>query len=222
MSLVGVAEAAEELRVSPRRVRQMLADGDLLGERVGRAWVIERRALDQVMGRLPPVGRPWRAEAAWAFLELAAGRDIDLSAVDRLRIRRRVDEGVEVNLGRLRARANERRLYAHPSVLEPLQALPGFVGSGVSAAQGYAVDLIARDEAEGYIRASEIDRVIERFALDESSDRPNVILRVVDDHAWPFEVGQSLASEIVVAVDLIESDNERSRRAGFALLEGWS
>ena len=68
MSMLGVAEAAVELAVSPRRVRQMLADGVLAGERVGRAWVIDANDLRQVGHRRPEVGRPWSPASAWAVL----------------------------------------------------------------------------------------------------------------------------------------------------------
>ena len=54
--MLGVAEAAEELGVSARRVRQMLADGVLDGERVGRAWIIDREQLRRVAGLRPEVG----------------------------------------------------------------------------------------------------------------------------------------------------------------------
>lgn len=220
MSVMGVVEVAEELGVSSRRVRQMLAEGDLRGERVGRAWIVERGALDQALANRPEVGRPWRASAAWAFLALAQGRDVELSAVDRLRIQRRVDDGAEVNLGRLRARSGERMFYAHPSALERILQQPGLVRSGISAVDAHSIDLVAPEAAEGYVRHSDVGGLIERFALDESSDRPNVILRIVDDDVWPFDAGQSVAPAVVVAVDLLESTNERSRRAGRILLDG--
>lgn len=219
MSVMGVAEVAEELGVSPRRVRQMLAEGGLRGERVGRAWVVERHALERVAARRPEVGRPWRAEAAWAFLALAGGGEIDVSPVDRVRLRRRLEEGLMANLGRLRVRADERRVYAHPSVLQSILQSPSFVRSGVSTAADYSIDLIAQDGAEGYVRSSEVGGVVQRFALDGASDRPNLILRVVDDDVWPFDAGERVAPALVAAVDLLEADDERSRRSGAALLE---
>jgi len=68
MSMLGVAEAAAELGVSPRRVRPMLADGVLAGERVGRAWVIDFNDLEHVEHHRPEVGRPWSPASAWAVL----------------------------------------------------------------------------------------------------------------------------------------------------------
>lgn len=218
MTVIGVNRAAEELGVSSRRVRQMLADGDLQGERVGRAWVIERPAIEDLMNRRPEVGRPWRAEAAWALLALANGQEIDVSPVDRNRIQRRLDDGVEAHVGRLRVRAAERRLYAHPSVLDSILSSARVVRSGVSAGVEYSIDLISNGEAEGYVRLSDLDGLIEQFAVDESSDRPNLLLRVVDDNIWPFNDSHSVAPRVVVAVDLMGSSDERSRRAGRELL----
>ena len=218
MSVLGVAEAAAELGVSERRVRQMLGDGQLRGQHVGRAWIIERHALEEVRENRPEVGRPWHAQKAWAFLLLAEGRDVALSAVDRSRVSRRVEAGVEQNLGRLRARAQKHSFYAHPSVLEQLIRHPDIVRSGISAIDEYSIDLIAQQVVEGYIRQSDVGGLIEQVALDESSDRPNVILRVVRDDAWPFDAHQAVAPKVVVAVDLLDANDERSQRAGRALL----
>jgi len=72
MSLLGVDDAAEELAVSPRRVRQLLASGQLPEQRVGRSWAIDRADIRQL--RRSGAGRPWSAASAWAALHLAAGR----------------------------------------------------------------------------------------------------------------------------------------------------
>ncbi|MEZ5228658.1 MAG: hypothetical protein R2710_18910 [Acidimicrobiales bacterium] len=71
--------------------------------------------------------------------------------------------------------------------------------------------------AEGYVRAGEIDRLVKQFGLDEQAARPNVLLRMVEDDAWPFESDQRYAARSVVGVDLLESAR-RSRRAGAELL----
>jgi hypothetical protein len=59
--------------------------------------------------------------------------------------------------------------------------------------------------------------VVQRYALEEDPERPNLLLRVVDDDVWPFEAGTNIAPRPVVAVDLLESDDDRSRRAGLEL-----
>jgi excisionase family DNA binding protein len=216
---MGVSDVAEELAVSSRRVRQMLADGVLRGDHVGRAWVVDRASVHEAQRRQFSVGRPWNARSAWAVLALASGDEPELPAVERLRARRRLEEGLEAVVAKLGVRADERRFYAHPSVLARLVVVPGFVRSGASAVDDYRVDLAPGEAVEGYVPASAIEGIVGRFALDPDPDRPNVFLRVVDDAVWPFRFDQVVAPLPVVAIDLLESSDERSRRAGSALLE---
>ena len=215
--MLGVAEAAAELGVSERRVRQMLADGVLDGERIGRAWVIDAGQLRSAGPLRPKVGRPWSAASAWALLALADGKDPELSPVERSRAKKRLAGGLERAVGRLAARAELRRFYAHPSVLDRLAQAPKIVRSGASAAVEHKVDLLAQDGFDGYVRASDLGSLVSHFALDGDAERPNVVLRVVDDAVWPFGKEQRAADRAVVAVDLLESDDARSRRSGAEL-----
>jgi excisionase family DNA binding protein len=218
MSMLGVAEAAAELGVSPRRVRQMLADGVLDGERVGRAWVIGSDQLRQAGHRRPEVGRPWSSASAWAVLALADGGKPVLSPVERSRARKRLAEGLDSVARRLGSRADRRSFYAHPSVLDRLADVPGVVRAGASAAPVHGADLVVGEGFEGYVRAGELDGLVSQFGLDGQAARPNVLLRVVDDAVWPFQPGQESAGRAVVAMDLLESDEPRTQRAGAELL----
>ncbi|MCP4227900.1 MAG: helix-turn-helix domain-containing protein [Actinomycetia bacterium] len=219
MSVLGVAEAAAELRVSPRRVRQMLADGGLVGERVGRVWVIEPEQLRRVERHRPAVGRPWSPVSAWAVLALAGGEDPDLSPVERSRARKRLAQGLEGVVGRLASRADRRWFYGHPGVFDRLADDREVVRAGISAVVDHEVDLVVGDGFEGYVMASNLAEGVERFGLDGRAVRPNVLLRVVDDAVWPFQPGQASAGRAVVAVDLLESEEPRSRRLGADLLD---
>ena len=160
MSVVGVAEAAAELGVSERRVRQMLADGVLAGDRVGRTWVIEPEQLRRIEHRRPEVGRPWSPASAWAVLALADGGDPDLSPVERSRARKRLAQGLDGVAGRLAARAELRQFYAHPSVLDRLAEAPTVVRGGISAVAEHGADLVAVDGFEGYVRAGDLDKLV--------------------------------------------------------------
>ena len=73
---------------------------------------------------------------------------------------------------------------------------------------------MASDFLEAYVPAARIAAIINRYGLDPDAERPNVILRIVDEAVWPFAPGMDVASRSVVAVDLLEADDERSRRAG--------
>lgn len=218
MDVVGVVEAAEYLEVSPRRVRRMLADGLLAGRQIGRVWAIERRALESLRRHRGPVGRPWRASSAWAVLAIANGDGADLSPMDRSRARRRLaEQGLAGLAARLGARAQMRRFYGHPSVLEPLAAEPDVVRSGVSAAANHGADIVAPDFLEAYVPEARIAAIANQYGLDPDSERPNIILRIVDEAVWSFTPEMDVASRSIVAVDLLEADDERSRRAGAEL-----
>ena len=216
---MSVSEVAGELAVSPRRVRQMLADGLLRGEQVGRSWIVDRESVREAQLREFPVGRPWSDRSAWGLLLLAAGEEPELSPVGMSRARRRLSQGLEAWVDKLRSRAEEHRFYAHPSILEQLAGHAALVRSGVSAVDDYRVDLVSGEAVEGYLTASALEGVVDQFAMDADSDRPNVVLRVVDDSVWPFASDQKVAPLPVVAIDLLESPDERSRRAGRILLE---
>jgi excisionase family DNA binding protein len=217
MNVLSVALAAAELDVSPRRVRQLLESGQLPGQQLGRSWVIDRSDIDQL--RRSGAGRPWNASSAWAVLALAAGHEPDLSPVERSRARRRLaDHGLAGLVVQLRSRAQLHQLYAHPSVLDRIAQDSRVVRGGVSGGAEHQVDVIAQDAAEVYVCASRKANLVDSYALDENADRPNVILRVVDDEAWPFGEDVQVAPWPVVAVDLLDADDERSRRAGLELI----
>jgi len=216
MSILGVSESAERLGLSERRVRQLLSDGALAGERVGRVWVIRRDRLDRFARQRSGAGRPWSPKSAWAVLLLAEGRAVGLSPVDRSRAAKRLAEGLERVVGKLASRCERRCFNAHPGVMGRLSA--GIVAGGVSAASRHGAGLVAGEAVEGYVRAGEIRPLVARFGLDGQAERPNLLLRVVADDVWPFDPGQAHAGRLVVAVDLIENDDERAQRAGAWLL----
>lgn len=218
MEPIGLAEAAQELGVSVRRVHQLIGSDRLRGRRIGRSWVLDRVDVEQLARRRPPPGRPWKPASAWAVLALANGDELRASAVDRSRAAHRLQHGLELLAGRLSSRARDCRFYAHPAVLAEIAAHTEAVACGVSALSAHDVDLVVGDQAEAYVRDSALADVVSRFALDPDSDRPNVRLRVVDDDDWPFDADQRIAPAPVVAVDLLDSDDERSRRAARELL----
>lgn len=219
MSVVSVVDAAEALEVSPRRVRQLIADGHLGANRVGRSWVIERSDLDRLV--VGVTGRPWSPASAWAVLRLAAGGDLSgLSPLERSRARRRLAEhGLDGLVDRLRSRSERREMYAHPSAVQRIERDGEIVRGGVSALSDHDVDLIVADRAEVYVAASDVDDLVDRHALEPDADRPNVVVHIVDEDVWPFGNADRVAPWPVVAVDLIDASDERSRRAGQELIE---
>jgi hypothetical protein len=140
--------------------------------------------------------------------------------VERSRARKRLAQHGLVGLvGRLRSRADLERFYVHPSALDRLVREAGVVRGGVSAASEHAAGLIAGDLVEAYVPRRRLAALVKRYAMEADAERPNVLLRVVDDDAWPFAGDAEVAPWPVVAVDLLEADDERSKRAGRELIE---
>ena len=116
MKPLSVAAVAERLAVSPRRVRQLLSVGEVVGERLGRDWVIDGDRIERHASSRRPVGRPWNPESAWAILALANGDKPAGSPVEKSRARRRlVGQGLVGLADRLQARSESRRLLRPPS-----------------------------------------------------------------------------------------------------------
>lgn len=63
MELVGVTLAADELNLSPNRVRQLIKLGRLPAQKLGREYAITRADLEAFKHIDRPVGRPPKAAA---------------------------------------------------------------------------------------------------------------------------------------------------------------
>lgn len=218
MALVGVQTAAKRLGVSPRRVRQMIADKKLPARRVGRAWAIDERDIKPSARR--PAHRPWKPASAWAVLAAAEGSSPPhpMAAHDRHRARKRAAEGLPAIAGQLSERAERRSFYAHPADLPRILSSAGAVRAGASAAADHGIDLVGGGPDEVYVSESALARIAASHHIEERSERPNLIMRVIADADWPFPDGAQAAPLAVAAVDLLESDDERARRAAAEIL----
>lgn len=70
-----VQEAAELLGVKPVRVRQLLAYGELKGEKVGRSWNIRGHDIEKWNAQRRPVGRP-RGSVSYKLDQLGRRRRV--------------------------------------------------------------------------------------------------------------------------------------------------
>ena len=218
MAVVGVSEAARRLGVTPRRVRQMIADRKLPARRVGRVWAISERDLRSVSRR--PAHRPWKPASAWAVLAAAEGTvPPSLSAYERHRARQRLKEGLPNIVTLLAERAHRRTFYVHPSDVDRILNTAGVVRTAASAAAEHDIDLIGPGPEEVYVSESTLAQIAASCHMEERPERPNLVMRVVADPHWPFAEDAAVAPAAVAAVDLLESDNDRARRAGSRLLE---
>ena len=221
---VPVRDAAARLRVTPSRVRAMIRANILDAEKVGDRWLVDPSGLDRRSLAKAPAGRALKASNAWAVLLLASGAD-DRSAswLKRLspwalfRIRSRLKrEGIRSLAPRLRGRATVYRFRAHPSDLAGIAQEPGIVRAGASVASDYHIDISDPGTIEAYVSEKQVPQLKKKYFLELSST-PNVILHVVDG-PWPFLPSAKVVPVAVAALDLIESGEERSHRAGEELL----
>ena len=215
---IQVSEAANDLGLSQQRVRALLAAGSLDGQKIAGRWFVYPESINRVRLHRNVRGRQLSYNNAWGFLLAASGQTPDwLSPWDRSRLQDRLTSDWQRWIPRLRNRARVFRVRVHPGSLKKIHSDRRLVLSGASAAMGNDVDVIERSEVEAYIRERDFSTLVGDYKL-EYSPRANMILHVVNGE-WPFGEAQREAPPAVVAVDLIESDNARSKRAGRALLK---
>jgi excisionase family DNA binding protein len=210
-----VAEAARALGVSDRRIRAIIRAGALAAQHVGGRWLIRRADVEQRARRGNRPGRPLGERNAWALVARLSGAEWpELSPWDRSRLKQRLAKRSLLSLAdRLRDRAELHLFRGDERVLERLLADSDIVLSGVNAAAAYGVDIRAPGVVEGYIDRDRLRDLVYRYALRpaESAD-VNVVLRAVD--ASVPRARHGVAPVAAVALDLLESSDDRSRRAG--------
>ncbi|MFS8102232.1 helix-turn-helix domain-containing protein [Lentzea alba] len=230
MADLSVREAAERLGVNQARVRALLSAGQLAGRRIGSRWVVDG---DAVSARLEIAatdrGRPLSTKSAWCTAALLDGQETSwLTTSERSRLRARLNRhpASEVHTYRWwmqsRARSIRYRIAAGdiPELLKDHRVVAG----GISAAGHYALGLAFGDEAEIYVSSSDASRLVDEFFLIESY-QGNLLIHVEDSDAdWHQRTaaatdGGLVAPRLIVAADLMDSADTRSRSLGAQLLE---
>lgn len=220
--LIDVQEAASELRVGASRVRELLAQGALPGEKLGGRWLLSRA--DVLARRREPVppGRPLSAGNAWLLLLEASGERPPgpVDAVAHWRMRRALAHpGLAAIRGRLQRRAQVHHLWALPAELRALRDTQDVVLTGSSAAGTLGLELVAPDALDAYIPAQRLQALAAEHALqDAHAAQANVTLRAVPREAWLLD-GRDLAPAAAAALDLASYPDSRSARLGERLLE---
>lgn len=214
---LSVDEAADRLGVSRVRVRQLLASGDLLGRRLGRAWLVDGDSVRRLEGHRRDPGRPVGPKRAWAILDLLSGGKAPwLSYSERSQVRSYIagleEPDADSWRGILRGRSEVRPVRAHPAALIRLERSDAVVPAGPAEAVQRGLDLVAGPmRPEYYVSLEEWPRLAQSLALRPSRDA-NVMFRhpmVV----WPFD-DRRRASEAVLAADLLNDVEPRAVRAG--------
>jgi uncharacterized protein YciI len=120
----------------------------------------------------------------------------------------------------LASRAKVRHLRAHPGVLDRLRADKRLLLSGADAARVHHADLVALDGVEAYVRDQDRDAVLRQYRLEPAVlAEANVVLRVLPGDVEDAPGQDRIVSPSLLALDLIDAGDERSVRAGRALVE---
>ena len=212
---VSVADAARALGVSDRRIRALIRAGALAAQHVGRPWLVSRADVEQRARHRGRPGRPLGERNAWALVARLSGSEWpELSPWDRSRLKQRLARRSLLSLaGELRDRAEPHLFRGDERVLERLRDDSDIVLSGVNAAAAYGVDIRAPGVVEAYVDRDRLRDLVYRYALRpaEIADA-NVVFRAVDKPVP--RARQGMAPVAAVALDLLESPDDRSRRAG--------
>jgi excisionase family DNA binding protein len=219
--MVPAGEAARLLGLSLQRVRALAAVGELPAHKLAGRWFVERSAIERRLRERKLAGRPYSPRKAWGLIALAEGDSPRwLTPPDRSRLRRRLREArLEEIVPSLAHRARRVELRAHASDLPRIEKEPDLLRSGVSAGSDHQLEIVAPGVLEAYVPAKRLRQLERRYNLRPASD-PNVIFHVVDG-PWAFEPNRRVAPRLAAVLDLLEDDDERTRRAGQRALESY-
>ena len=212
MSYMSVAQASEHLGVDASRVRQLIADGRLSADKVGRAWIVNAASVEAVRREKRSAGRPYSPSKAWGLIALAEQRHPGWLAdaeIDHLTGVLEA-EGLASMAGKLKQRAARHGWYVHPSMLQGLVDDPRTVVGG-AAASGILAD---SELSEVYIAPDDEHDLAGDYHADTEASEPNVIVRVVQG-PWPFLPAQRVVGPVVAGLDLADlpMDDRRERAA---------
>lgn len=225
MEPVVINDAARHLGVSPQRVRNMLAHGQLRGQRVGGVWLIDPTSIP-ARGRR--AGQPLSQRMAWGLVAVANdSRPPGISPSELTRLRNRWDvllleDDPIVSLRSIMKRRAQRHIL---SASDPAGVLadPRLSASGRSDPRSGMAD---NRLAEGYIAERELPALTFDHLLVEPSigDPGNVIIYAAPEQPptpvpWLL-VAADLADlgprEVQQARNLIRSHGRPSRRTASA------
>jgi len=215
---VTIAEAALRLAVSQSMVRQLVARGELPAERLGRRWLVRETDVERRRAIGARDGRRLTSARAWGLLYLAVDMPAPwLSPQVRWRLRRLLaDRGLGGLHSKLGERGKRQELRAHPSQIAALRREPSLMLTGATAASDLRLGLVGVDTIDAYLDPSAFEDIIRRYHL-QPSQTPNVILRSVVAFTAPWPPERHAPSS-VIALDLIEDAEPRSRQVGEELL----
>lgn len=220
MADLSVPDAARVLGVNRARVRALLSAGEIRGRKIGARWLVDEESARARADAPRADGRPFSPQHAWAYLLLLSGEDVPwIDAASRSRLRRRIAIApVRETLPRLRRRGVPHYYRASAAAAKEVVSAHGFIPSGVSAASALELPLVVRDHADGYVSERVLADLTYRLALLPATPASSNIVLRVSSHLAGLRA-RKVAPVGAVSVDLLESMDQRVRRAGDQLAE---
>jgi hypothetical protein len=202
--LYTLEDAARRLEVSPRRLTVALQRGEVVGQRLGRRWLVPGGELERARLVLAPVGRPLGQRLSWALLALLEGRELPagLAREERSRVRAHLRRPLEEIVPRLRGRARQVPLSVSAPVLERLAS----GGTGVVGG-ARALRLVGSSRAASldlYLEEGEYEHLLDTTLAVEDFAYPNLVVHLVEARYWPFQVDEPIWQSAAL-LDLHES-----------------
>lgn len=235
MELISASDAASRLGVSDRQVRRLVASGELAARRIGDRWIIDAGAVRDRARAKRQGGRPLSARMAWAVLVAAGaalddGRCGDPAALFEDRRARHRLRAILANPPApecwdqwLRRRAEPRRVWVHPGVVERLARDPRLhpVDEATVAVSGVGVGDGGRYRF--YVDEDAVGPVLREYRA-RAVDDGQIMLMVVPS-AVPDDVLGRPGDPVGVAVtlvDLLGSADARERHGAVSALRAAS
>lgn len=222
--LLAVADVAQQLAISPGRVRELVHGKQLDAQRVGRELLIDAASVyRRVHVVRPAAGRPLSPRMAWGLLwGLSGVRAPWLAPAERSRARKYAARLALEDWPRMLAnRADVYRARMLPGPLKRLREGSQVAVGGVSAAMHYGLDLMgAVDDVELYVERERFQELVAARRINLAPEVPNVLIRVPRiSSALAFDNEHiGFAPPAAVAADLADAGDERSVEAARRLL----
>lgn len=215
--VASTTEAAARLGVSPQRVRSLWHEGALTGQKVAGRLLLDRASVLDLAERDRPPSRPLSVRNAWTLLMLLSGVTTPWATPSEItRLRRLAFTRDKPALAALtRSRASTARFDGPRGIGTHLLNQEDVAASGVTLASRWT-DLVVDDVTEVYADAARMPALQRELQWWPSASAFLIVHKVPASVADVLR-GRKEMPTSVVAVDLLESGEPRSQRAGAQL-----
>ncbi|GAA1365748.1 hypothetical protein GCM10009596_30210 [Arthrobacter rhombi] len=220
MDLLTTNEVAKVLGMAPAAVRRLASSGRLPSAKIGASLAFEPAGVYRMQREDRKIGRVWSAATAWAAIEMLSGMRTEIiDQPRRSRLAAKIQALDAAEFHRLaRQRSAVRRFHASPRASTRLAGLiePSGVMAVAAASRAARFGLAGvRSESriEGYW-TGRLEDLLSTVPLRPDAGG-NVVIRLAEE----AHMKRAIGTDVLVALDLMDSDDVRERGAGRNVLE---